>query len=238
MNKNSDKVFRLLFVFAFLLSLASMPNRIASAQVYPPGMISYWKFDEGSGGIAGDSIGGNNGIIYGATWTTGLVGGALSFDGVDDYVNIGNVEALNFERTDTFSIEAWIRSSKRDASILSKFTPGNRGWEFLLNGELPPKPALMLSNTWISNSPLGNAVFAWSLAPFSGTDFDHVVVTYDGSSSAEGISFYVNGELTENHVYKPGPLTDSIRTEQDVNIGSRYPGFMHFQGLMDELVVC
>ena len=56
------------------------------------GLVGYWKFDEGSGTTASDSSGyGNTGTLStGASapgWTTGKVGGALSFDGVDDYVD-------------------------------------------------------------------------------------------------------------------------------------------------------
>ncbi|MHC4240308.1 MAG: LamG-like jellyroll fold domain-containing protein, partial [Planctomycetota bacterium] len=35
------------------------------------GLIAHWKFDEGSGSIAYDSVGKNHGTIHGATWTTG-----------------------------------------------------------------------------------------------------------------------------------------------------------------------
>jgi hypothetical protein len=47
------------------------------------GLVGYWKFDEGSGTTANDSSGyGNNGTLYNSpTWTTGKVGGALSFNG-------------------------------------------------------------------------------------------------------------------------------------------------------------
>jgi parallel beta-helix repeat protein len=56
----------------------------------PPEMVSYWKFDEGSGTTATDSVGSNDGtlepIVAGPTWVTGQVNGALNFDGVDDRV--------------------------------------------------------------------------------------------------------------------------------------------------------
>jgi prepilin-type N-terminal cleavage/methylation domain-containing protein len=58
-----------------------------------PSLVGYWSFDEGSGTIAKDYSGkGNNGTLYNfnftatSGWTTGKVGGALSFDGVNDYV--------------------------------------------------------------------------------------------------------------------------------------------------------
>lgn len=53
----------------------------------PAGLVSYWHFDEGSGGQAQDLISGNNGAIFGgASWTDGIAGNALSLDGNDDYV--------------------------------------------------------------------------------------------------------------------------------------------------------
>jgi len=55
-----------------------------------PGPIGYWNFDEGYGTTAYDSTGyKNDGTISGATWVqNGKKGGALSFDGIDDYVAI------------------------------------------------------------------------------------------------------------------------------------------------------
>tara|TARA_B100002019_G_scaffold274328_1_gene271166 strand:- start:2374 stop:3045 length:672 start_codon:yes stop_codon:yes gene_type:complete len=57
------------------------------------GLVGWWKFDEGSGTVAYDSSGnGHHGnLTNGPTWTVGQIGGALSFDGVNDHVRIGNV---------------------------------------------------------------------------------------------------------------------------------------------------
>jgi len=73
------------------------------------GLISHWKFDEGQGSIAYDSVGNNDGTVYGAVWTTGQVNGALSFDGLDDYVDVGNDSSLKPPLPVTLS--AWIRLS-------------------------------------------------------------------------------------------------------------------------------
>ena len=68
-------------------------------------LISYWTFDEGVGNVAGDWAGANHGTVHGATWTTGKVGGALSFDGGDDYVEVPDNANL---RPEAFTIEAWV----------------------------------------------------------------------------------------------------------------------------------
>ena len=55
------------------------------------------EIDEGSGTVAYDSSGnGNDGnLMNGPTWTTGKIGGALKFDGVNKYVDVGNSSMLN-----------------------------------------------------------------------------------------------------------------------------------------------
>jgi N-acetylneuraminic acid mutarotase len=57
-------------------------------------LVGWWKFDETSGTVAYDSSGnGNDGnLTNGPTWVSGKIGGALSFDGVDDFVHVNNFE--------------------------------------------------------------------------------------------------------------------------------------------------
>ncbi len=72
---------------------------------YPGGMIAYWKFDETEGVIAYDSVGDNDGILFnGPTRTNGLVGGALSFDGFNDFIEIPAM-GIDFSQ---MSLEGWI----------------------------------------------------------------------------------------------------------------------------------
>jgi hypothetical protein len=71
------------------------------------GPISYWRLDENSGATTRDSIGDNDGTITGATWTTGVNGSALHFDGVDDYVCVPHSDDFNI--TNNLTLEAWIK---------------------------------------------------------------------------------------------------------------------------------
>jgi hypothetical protein len=94
----------------------SNKNLINQAQ----GLVGYWSFDEGSGNIARDYSGnGNNGTLYSGTtvcsnpptsgcptWTTGKVGGALSFDGVDDWVEITGSPVI--PSSDSAFVSMWI----------------------------------------------------------------------------------------------------------------------------------
>ncbi|MFC1787862.1 LamG-like jellyroll fold domain-containing protein [Patescibacteria group bacterium] len=76
----------------------------------PTGLVSYWGFEEGVGTVAQDSYDSNPGTLTnGPVWSTGQVGGALTFDGVDDYVDINYDAAFNTSAPKTFS--AWIKST-------------------------------------------------------------------------------------------------------------------------------
>ena len=69
-------------------------------------LIGRWKLDEGSGTTAADSIGDNDGTLYGdTTWAEGILDGALSFDGDGDYVDCGNDPIFN--PSGSFSITLW-----------------------------------------------------------------------------------------------------------------------------------
>lgn len=71
--------------------------------------VSYWKFDEGTGSTASDSLGYNDGTVIGASWVTGLLGGALNFDGNGDYVDVGNNISLEINITNSdVTISAWV----------------------------------------------------------------------------------------------------------------------------------
>ena len=87
------------------------PVRILRPEFYKDGCVLYLKFDEGSGSIATDSSPfKNNGTIYGAIWADGKFGKALSFDGVDDYVEVVGASVLDTIKTRNavYTFSAWI----------------------------------------------------------------------------------------------------------------------------------
>jgi hypothetical protein len=95
--------------------------------------------DDGSGPLAFDSSGNeNHGTVNGATWTDGLLGGALYFDGMDDHVDLGPLDPPPDDRSG-FTISAWFKaesfdSSHRDNRIISKTTgPSNDDHYWMLS---------------------------------------------------------------------------------------------------------
>jgi hypothetical protein len=71
-----------------------------------------WPFDEGSGTTAYDKSGNNNDVtLYnGPTWVSGKFGNALSFDGVNDYVE-RSYDPDFTPGINTWTVSAWIKDS-------------------------------------------------------------------------------------------------------------------------------
>ncbi len=70
------------------------PNGFSTSKVAHPceRAVGCWKFDEASGTMAYDSssYGHTGTLTNGPTWTSGSYGGALTFDGANDYVDVGD----------------------------------------------------------------------------------------------------------------------------------------------------
>ena len=77
------------------------------------GLVGWWTLNE-LGSTAYDYSGnGNDGTIYGAVLTNGKSGGALSFDGIDDYIKVSDDDVFNM---DDYTIEMWVYNEAGDDS--------------------------------------------------------------------------------------------------------------------------
>jgi hypothetical protein len=127
-------------------------------------------------------------------------------------------EVGNFERTDKFSYAVWVkRGADKNGSVFARMVDGKgyRGWDLWLeNG----RPAAHVVSTWSEN-----ALKVIGKKELPKDKWNHLCITYDGSSKARGLKVYVNGE--EQAVDKDrDKLTDSIRTDVPLTIGQRTGG--------------
>ena len=103
--------------FAFLIIILMLSGCFNDITLDKPdiskGLIAHYNFDEINGKIANDtSEFGINSTVYGASWTEGRIGGALDFDGIDDYVQIPNNESPppnHLKNKDQGSISLWFK---------------------------------------------------------------------------------------------------------------------------------
>ncbi|MBI3337453.1 MAG: hypothetical protein HY005_02415 [Candidatus Staskawiczbacteria bacterium] len=90
-----------------------------------------YSFNEGTGATANDSspnaITGT--LVNGPVWSAGHSGNALTFDGVNDYVDLGNPAALQL--TGSMTVSAWVYETANpanDGQIIAKSDNGP-GWQ-------------------------------------------------------------------------------------------------------------
>src|SRR5690606_37304729 len=88
------------------------------------GLVGHWKLDEESGTLADSSCYGNDGTAIGGPEyaSSGKIGYAMGFDGVDDNVNIGDPASgeLDFNATQSFTYSIWVRGTDVDSLAFSK----------------------------------------------------------------------------------------------------------------------
>ncbi len=207
-----------------LLGVSSAVFRILEKSVFP---VSFWPFDENSGCIANDGFGINNGVLSPAcpenspSRLFGKVGRALSFNGVDDFVQVENARSLN--PNSSISLSAWVKweidpeTGESWASIVNKGVDNqyrlhhnrtNTAFEFALRTSR--------GNRWIASNTKPEKD-AWYF----------VVGTYDGKE----MRLYVNGALESTQSWS-GMILGSATP---LHIGSRTVNDRYFNGVLDEV---
>ncbi|MBN1392578.1 MAG: right-handed parallel beta-helix repeat-containing protein [Sedimentisphaerales bacterium] len=189
-------------IIAFIL--LSLPSIAAATE----GPIAHWKFDETTGTIAYDSTGSHNGtLINGPVWTTGQINGALSFDGSDDWVNMG---------TDIFS-QATFAASGATISVwvCPTSTPANKDYVVGIEGRFIITESASSTNYWEAAIYDGDTQAVKSISAIEINKWVHLVATWDKTT----LRFYVNG-LSQGSVAQGTPLIDAV--SRPVTVGAFY----------------
>ncbi len=162
----------------------------------------------------------------------GRHGSAVRLTG-DDAVGLG---VGNFPRYQPFSIALWLRSSdhKERAVIFHRSRAwtdsGSRGYQLLLEDG---RPSASLIHFWP-----GNALRVRTRAAVEPGRWTHVAMTYDGSSRADGLKIYVDGELAPTDVVRDKLTKNITGTGGDtIAIGERFRDRGFKDGEVDEFYV-
>ena len=106
---------------------ASVAVTVSNAAAPQSGLLVHLALDEGTGTNATDSSGnGSNGALQnGPTWTTGVSGSALNFDGVNDTLYVGNWGGLT-SITNAVTVAAWVYRNANQSGFVTVACPAGR----------------------------------------------------------------------------------------------------------------
>jgi len=199
------------------------------------GLVGYWSFDEGSGSIAYDSSGNeNHGDIDGASYSVESPSGfgySLNFKrAYGDCVRF-QTPIINIP---PYTICTWVKPGtlpeNRNLYILANGaeTSGSYGIYMFIGGEEFPGYYWQFAGKKFDG--MGSAVHT----PMTSTNWNFLCGTWDGTTNANSLKFYINGEL----IVSGTPIQKGVENSpRNLIIGKNSePGGSHyFEGLIDEI---
>lgn len=160
-------------------------------------------------------------LVEGHSGQAVVLGGAT-------HIELGELGKLN--ETQPFAISVWVQPKSTQAmAILSKMDEANhfRGYDLLLEGG---KVAMHIVHRWPDN-----AIKVSTQTALTPDAWHHIVVSYEGSRSADGLKIFVDGQLAKIDVHA-NKLSDTIATDQPFRLGLRQKS-LPFQGSIDDLQI-
>ncbi|MDB9535241.1 Calx-beta domain-containing protein, partial [Dolichospermum planctonicum CS-1226] len=148
---------------------------------------------------------------------------ALSFNGVDNYVEVPHSAALSLN---TFTLEAWVNQTQIKGDwqpIITK--EANNGYEVNYGLYIEPNVSRLYFGFQDSN---GNWRYIYpSQASLTLNQLTHVAATYDGAK----LSLYINGQLDSTADFVGTPLQNNY----PVKIGRELNAWTPFAGQIDDV---
>ena len=198
------------------------PGASVTVSINPgPGLVAAYGFEEGRGAVAADRSGNaNNGALSGPAWTpSGRFGGALSFDGVNDFVTVNDASTLDL--TTAMTLEAWVfptASTGWRTALLKETTAGLVYGLYALEGTQHPAG-------WVRVGGNEAGLSAPGVIPLN--TWTHLAATYNGTT----LTLFVSGAPVATRALA-GSLTTS---NSPLRIGGNTIWGEYFQGSIDEV---
>ncbi len=190
----------------------SLKNQIGS-------LIAYYPFNGNANDISGNQ---NNGTVFQAQLVpdrNGALNSAYSFDGINDYIEVTNSPALNFQKSIT--VDFWI--SIKAFYDREEYPISHGNWENRWKVSITNKKI-----RWTIKTDAGIKDLDSETGLSTGTMYN-AAVTYNGSD----MEIYLNGKL-DAFIEFSGLI---MQTNIDLMIGQVLPGNINynFNGILDDI---
>jgi len=170
---------------------------------HPLGCVLWFNFATLEGTRVYDQSGqDNHGTLYGPAWKRGPIGGMLSFDGVDDRVNIPSTIPMDVFNTGNYAIEALIRY---EIALRNDWHPLIVCRQADVTGQ-----ALLLGARWGNDYPRTFIIDQYGIALSAYFVFYPKFYHLVASNDAGTLTLYIDGESVASgsfpaHVYTTNP---------------------------------
>jgi hypothetical protein len=202
------------------------PFNISASVAPPAGLVHWWSGDRNTI----DSVGGDTATLEGATYSTGKLGQAFSFDGTDDSVSLGASNLIGAGQ-DPFTIAMWVYPTE---------TPS--GWFYILAGLQQDSQVILdvsddfhgSSGNYIGMEFRGDTQWWVPLPHALLNNWTQIVAVYNGGdkNNASSFEYYLDGVQLSGTPFNGGPTGGSAN---DNELGEAGGGF--YTGLLEDVQI-
>lgn len=140
---------------------------------------------------------------------------SMSFDGVNEWIDMGTASELEFGIAEAFSVSIWVKTtnsgSRRIMSRLSSAAT-NPGWQAIM----------IASGVWrfqLIGTTSGRITVESGSSLIDDGNWHHLVATYDGSDDATGVTLYIDGSSVSD-TDTENDLVGDITNTGPMNVGA------------------
>ena len=173
-----------------------------------------------------------------ADYKVGRIGGALEFDGTDDYITLGSGDQLNLNGSHSYS--AWFRLDDDDASYVIVGKVGDSisaDYQSYMYVYRTTQGRLTLQAKVYNSSATTTTIGQWDDSDLDTNRWYHATMTYEYiGSGTSNFKLYLDGVLIDSSSTAVGAPKSC--TVGDTRIGIlEYNDLMPFEGQIDEVLI-
>ncbi|NLY42535.1 MAG: hypothetical protein GX066_00870, partial [Clostridiaceae bacterium] len=222
------KTLSMVLVLAMLMSMfLSIPMVSTAAGEMPDGLFLWYTFDDGSGTTVTDASGnGYHGTLNGGTsWTSGVMGGAVQFNGTNGYVRLPNGI---FKDLSDYTVATWFRADElREWQRIFDFGSSTSSYAFLTPmGGGRPRYGIKQGSAAEQTLIVNNMTFPLN-------EWKHVALTTQGTT----VRLYIDGVLVGTRTNTTLTLSSLGETTRNYIGRSQFSGDAYLNGRVDDFRV-
>jgi hypothetical protein len=208
-----------------------------------PGLVGYWTFDDGdynSTHVFDQSRNENHGKIFGVTSTEGILGTGGGFDGVENYILLGDSEKFFINTSSPFTITLWMnynpRTSTTSGNLFHRIITLNAAGTntFGIAYRSPPKSSGYEGLYITTHYGWARGTTGFHPDP---NEWGFLVLKYNGEDSTILSNFKLYWNLQEIELFQEG-VSIPAPTTLSSYLGVKQPGDSQvYRGFIDEVLI-